>query len=657
MAKTPRGWTGARTPSAIKRVRQAERRAGHQPTAHAARPRRTSPTPSRSAPARHEGDPAQALAEAMSALDRAAKVGVIHPNNAARRKSRLALKLNALQAGDSRPGDAHATKTTGTAAAVKAARTRIATAKATKAKGPQTAAGKARAALSKTARSGSRSGVGGARAEGRSPRPRPRPPAKAAAAKAAPRRPPAKAARPRSQRPRPAAPRPRPRPRRRRRPRPPAKARQGPAKAAKPRPRPRPRRRPPPRSRPARQVRSPGSARPPDLALSIRRQRGGSASPSQGARPRVDRPRRRHRLVRAALRGVRARRLRHLVGGPGAEPVPRASGCGRRRRRHPAGRIVVGCGYGDDAELLAGRGPGRDRLRHRAHGDRPLPEPASPAPGGVRGRRRAWSRRPSGSAPSTSSSRPTPSRSCPASCAPAARAASASWSRRAAALLVVARSRRPEDPEGLMPWPLTRAELDEFAVPGLELAHLDEIVEPGDPPVPRFVAEFTAAHADAPRRSPAAAARARLRKRLALSLEATQPDRTRGPPVRTSRLVSSIRSQPASRASSQARSTSRRPIDRPRQASSTTRLISRAVGWVGVDQPGDVQRWPARRPGPVRRRRLRRSTSLGVQPSEPGSHLLDGRPRSADHELTYQLGHLAPRRFGRVPDLDPMPER
>jgi SAM-dependent methyltransferase len=59
-------------------------------------------------------------------------------------------------------------------------------------------------------------------------------------------------------------------------------------------------------------------------------------------------------------------------------------------------------------------------------------------------------------------------------------------------LLAVARSRRPEDPEGLMPWPLTRAELDAFAVPALELAHLEEIVEPGAPPVPRFVAEFLA---------------------------------------------------------------------------------------------------------------------------------------------------------------------
>jgi threonine dehydrogenase-like Zn-dependent dehydrogenase len=60
-------------------------------------------------------------------------------------------------------------------------------------------------------------------------------------------------------------------------------------------------------------------------------------------------------------------------------------------------------------------------------------------------------------------------------------------------LLVVSRSRRPEDPEGPMPWPLTRAELDEFTVPGLSLANLDEVLEQDDPPVPRFVAEFVAA--------------------------------------------------------------------------------------------------------------------------------------------------------------------
>jgi small subunit ribosomal protein S20 len=37
---------------------------------------------------------ADPIREALSALDRAAKKGVIHPNNAARRKSRLMKKLN-----------------------------------------------------------------------------------------------------------------------------------------------------------------------------------------------------------------------------------------------------------------------------------------------------------------------------------------------------------------------------------------------------------------------------------------------------------------------------------------------------------------------------------------------------------------------------------
>ena len=97
MAKTPRTWTGARTPSGLKRVRQAQSR--HE----VLQPRRT-----RREDVRREGpdalppsppmstiDPEAALAEALSALDRAAKVGAIHPNAAARRKSRLTLKVNA----------------------------------------------------------------------------------------------------------------------------------------------------------------------------------------------------------------------------------------------------------------------------------------------------------------------------------------------------------------------------------------------------------------------------------------------------------------------------------------------------------------------------------------------------------------------------------
>jgi small subunit ribosomal protein S20 len=39
-----------------------------------------------------------AVAESIKALDRAAERGVIHPNNAARRKSRLMKKLNLAQA-------------------------------------------------------------------------------------------------------------------------------------------------------------------------------------------------------------------------------------------------------------------------------------------------------------------------------------------------------------------------------------------------------------------------------------------------------------------------------------------------------------------------------------------------------------------------------
>ena len=151
MAKTPRTWTGARTPSGLKRVRQSERRrAVLQPRRTAAKTLVAKAVSLATTPT-DGADPQVALAEAMSALDRAAKVGAIHPNAAARRKSRLARKVVAALGGISVQA-AHVSKTTGRAAAAKAAKARIAAAKATKAKGAQTAAGKARAALSKTTR-------------------------------------------------------------------------------------------------------------------------------------------------------------------------------------------------------------------------------------------------------------------------------------------------------------------------------------------------------------------------------------------------------------------------------------------------------------------------------------------------------------------------
>jgi ribosomal protein S20 len=152
LAKTPRTWTGARTPSGLKRVRQASRR--HEVLG----PRRSTAKTyvakalSTVAASSDTETATAALIDALSALDRAAKAGAIHPNAAARRKSRLTRTVNAAVGGATLGGGGRVTKQTGKAAAAKAAKARIAASKSTKAKGAQTAAGKARAALSKTAR-------------------------------------------------------------------------------------------------------------------------------------------------------------------------------------------------------------------------------------------------------------------------------------------------------------------------------------------------------------------------------------------------------------------------------------------------------------------------------------------------------------------------
>ncbi|HTK43798.1 MAG TPA: 30S ribosomal protein S20 [Patescibacteria group bacterium] len=150
MARTPRKWTGARSPSGLKRVRSSERR--HEvlgPRRAAAKTMVRNAVEVATSPG--DQDPQAALAEAMSALDRAAKTGAIHRNAAARRKSRLALRVNDLLAGTSVVAKGKA-KTVGKAQAQKAAKQRIAAGKADKAKGAQTAAGKARAALHRTTR-------------------------------------------------------------------------------------------------------------------------------------------------------------------------------------------------------------------------------------------------------------------------------------------------------------------------------------------------------------------------------------------------------------------------------------------------------------------------------------------------------------------------
>jgi ribosomal protein S20 len=150
LARTPRKWTGARSPSGLKRVRSSERRhevLGPRRTAAKTLVRRALDV----ATAPGDLDPQASLAEALSALDRAAKSGAIHANAAARRKSRLAIRVNDLLAGTAVVARGKA-KNVGKAQAQKQAKARIAAGKAGKAKGAQTAAGKARAALSKTSR-------------------------------------------------------------------------------------------------------------------------------------------------------------------------------------------------------------------------------------------------------------------------------------------------------------------------------------------------------------------------------------------------------------------------------------------------------------------------------------------------------------------------
>jgi small subunit ribosomal protein S20 len=151
LAHSSRGWTGARTPSSIKNVRQsARKRAINQPRRTAAKT-----LVNRALLEAGNGDAEQAretLARALSALDRAAKSGAIHRNAADRRKSRLTMKVAAALGGSALISTSKATRTTGKTAAAKQAKARIAASKATKSKGAQTSVGKAREALARTTR-------------------------------------------------------------------------------------------------------------------------------------------------------------------------------------------------------------------------------------------------------------------------------------------------------------------------------------------------------------------------------------------------------------------------------------------------------------------------------------------------------------------------
>lgn len=83
----------ANTKAAIKHIKTSQKR--HQRNQSVKSATRTYVKKARIAIARQPGEAQDEVTAAISALDRAARKGVIHPNNAARRKSRLMKRLNA----------------------------------------------------------------------------------------------------------------------------------------------------------------------------------------------------------------------------------------------------------------------------------------------------------------------------------------------------------------------------------------------------------------------------------------------------------------------------------------------------------------------------------------------------------------------------------
>lgn len=155
MARKARTWKGARTPQALKRARQTERRRVVNRRA-SSEAKTLVQRASAIALGRASGDGAEAITAAISALDRAAEKGIIHRNNAARRKSRLMVKANAAHLLDEMQAEA-APKRRSTATKT-AQRKKVAAAKASKAASakaadrPRTAAGKAKVAVTRATR-------------------------------------------------------------------------------------------------------------------------------------------------------------------------------------------------------------------------------------------------------------------------------------------------------------------------------------------------------------------------------------------------------------------------------------------------------------------------------------------------------------------------
>ena len=144
------------TAQAIKRVRQALRRRVVNRRARSAAKSLVQKA-TRIVGGVADGEAPEAVASALRALDRAASKGIIHPNNAARRKSRLMAKANAAHVLEPQ-AEVAVPERQRAAGGKHAARKKVAAAKASKAAAgkaadrPRTAAGKARVAVTRASR-------------------------------------------------------------------------------------------------------------------------------------------------------------------------------------------------------------------------------------------------------------------------------------------------------------------------------------------------------------------------------------------------------------------------------------------------------------------------------------------------------------------------
>jgi len=151
--------------------------------------------------------------------------------------------------------------------------------------------------------------------------------------------------------------------------------------------------------------------------------------------------------------------------------------------------LVVGCGLGDDAEALAARG-----------WDVVAFDVSATAIDGCRARfptsRVQWTVADALAPPATWRGRfdlvfeSYTLQVLPPQARAAATAALAATVAPGGVLLVLCRAREASEPEGQLPWPLTREELDAFRAHGLAEVSVESFLDAEDPPVRRFRALY-----------------------------------------------------------------------------------------------------------------------------------------------------------------------